>query len=111
MLKRKLQGLIRYELHFVSSEFRCPQNYRFYEGDAKGNQWNLKINGNYSIHLPSIDECRRLCDPEKDCMAIEWSQSQHLCALIHIPKPDGPEYMDFKFCSKLGMQVAIYMSF
>jgi hypothetical protein len=68
------------------------------EGDADGNKWNIK-----SIDLNlSIDDCGRLCDHEKECNAIEWSPTKHICTLIRIPKPDGPKYQDYIFCSKQG---------
>ena len=75
----------------------CPNGYRFQFGDKKkvGDGSQIK-----AFRAENIWNCTKVCDTDKECQSIEWSDSERNCILLKAYSTDGPKYKDYLFCSK-----------
>ena len=64
--------------------------------------------------MNNIQSCADHCKNNIKCNSIEWSDSKSICVTLTARYTDGPQWFDYRFCSKLiGKQVstghALYM--
>ena len=41
-----------------------------------------------------------MCDETQECRSIEWSPSRNHCVILRAKNADGPQWEDYRFCSK-----------
>ena len=92
------------KINFFSAS-ACPSGYRYQPGDKVGNPTEIdrkKFN--------SIGECSEYCNNNIHCKSIEWSDFESNCVLLTAMYSDGPQWKDYRFCSKLiGKNLTVYL--
>ena len=74
----------------------CPYGYQFQAGDKVGHPSNIE-----GRNAEGIDECGIRCNNNQKCKSIEWSDSEKNCVLSTAESTDGPQWKDYRFCSKI----------
>ena len=91
-----LAPLIMIRRFNLFSASACPSGYRYHPGDKFGHQSEIE-----NKILPSIHECAAHCNTNTKCRSIEWSDLHTNCVLLTAIYADGPQWQDYRFCSKL----------
>ena len=73
----------------------CPNGYHFQLGDKMGNDSDIKAFG-----AENIWNCAKVCDANKECRSIEWSDSERKCTMLSASFADRTEGNENIFCSK-----------
>jgi hypothetical protein len=81
----------------------CPSGYRYQPGDKVGHLSEITTKKLYNI-----GECAEYCNGNNDCKSIEWSDFESSCVLLTAMYSDGPQWKDYRFCSKLiGIKISL----
>ena len=73
----------------------CPPGYISYDGDIPGP-------GLFSEYIASLDKCAHDCKKLRSCKSFSHSLTHNSCKLMYSPRPTGPKFEDYQFCSNLG---------
>ena len=95
ILNRLNNGLI-YETTQKFSASACPSGFRYQPGDKVGNPTEIERK-----KLNNIKSCSTRCQFNPKCNSIEWSDSDSTCVMLTARYTDGPQWLDYRFCSKL----------
>ena len=83
-------------LNVISPNFgACPPGYISYDGDIPGP-------GLFSEYIASLDKCAHDCKKLRSCQSFSHSLTHNSCKLMYSPRPTGPKFEDYQFCSNLG---------
>ena len=74
----------------------CPSGFRYQPGDKVGNPTEIQRRT-----LNNIQSCADHCKNDIKCNSIEWSDSKSICVTLTARYTDGPQWFDYRFCSKL----------
>ena len=75
----------------------CPPGFISYDGDIPGP-------GLFSEYIASLEKCANDCKeakPSDTCKSFSHSQAHNSCKLMYSPRPTGPKFEDYQFCSNL----------